>query len=456
MNLAFLSGEYPPQPGGVGDYTHQLAVALRQRGHAVAVLTIQGGRLLAYAPPPGAAPGEEEPRQILGAHTGLNWSPRCWPAVVAALDQLRPSWLHIQYQTGAYNMRPGINFLPWRLRSLPGRPMVAVTFHDLRVPYLFPKVGPLRQWVNTRLAADSDAVIATNPSDATQLRALIPQPSALSPQHFALSAQHSALSTQHSSLSTLPGALSTQHSALIPHPSSLSTLPGALSTQHSALSTQLALSPQLIPIGSNIPVAPPPGYTPAAWRARLGAPPDTLLVAYFGLLSPSKGVDLLVEALATLRRPWRLLLVGGGASVPSDLAHAQTVRARIAALGLAARVIETGHAEAAAVSAHLLAADLVALPFRDGASFRRGSLLAALAHGCVVVTTQPADPADAALLAPAAELVPPNDPTALAAALARLAADAPARAARAAAATTLAAHFGWATIALRHEQLYVR
>ena len=435
MKLALLSGEYPPQPGGVGDYTHQLAVALRQRGHAVAVLTIQGGRLLAYAPPPGAAPGEEEPRQILGAHTGLNWSPRCWPAVVAALDQLRPSWLHIQYQTGAYNMRPGINFLPWRLRSLPGRPMVAVTFHDLRVPYLFPKVGPLRQWVNTRLAADSDAVIATNPSDATQLRALIPQPSALSPQHFALSAQHSALSTQHSSLSTLPGALS---------------------TQHSALSTQLALSPQLIPIGSNIPVAPPPGYTPAAWRARLGAPPDTLLVAYFGLLSPSKGVDLLVEALATLRRPWRLLLVGGGASVPSDLAHAQTVRARIAALGLATRVFETGHAEAAAVSAHLLAADLVALPFRDGASFRRGSLLAALAHGCVVVTTQPADPADAALLAPAAELVPPDDPSALAAALARLAADAPARAARAAAATTLAAHFGWATIALRHEQLYVR
>ncbi len=407
MNLALLSGEYPPQPGGVGDYTHQLAVALRQRGHAVAVLTIQGGRLLAYAPPPGAAPGEEEPRQILGAHTGLNWSPRCWPAVIAALDQLRPSWLHIQYQTGAYNMRPGINFLPWRLRSLSGRPMVAVTFHDLRVPYLFPKAGPLRQWVNTRLAADSDAVIATNPTDSTQLQALIPQ-------HF------------------------------------------ALSTQHSALSTQLALSPQLIPIGSNIPVAPPPGYTPAAWRARLGAPPDALLVAYFGLLSPSKGVDLLVEALATLRRPWRLLLVGGGASVPSDLAHAQTVRARIAALGLAARVIETGHAEAAGVSAHLLAADLVALPFRDGASFRRGSLLAALAHGCVVVTTQPADPADAALLAPAAELVPPNDPTALAAALARLAADAPTRAAHAAAATTLAAHFGWATIALRHEQLYVR
>ena len=401
MNLALLSGEYPPQPGGVGDYTHQLAVALRQRGHAVAVLTIQGGRLLAYAPPPGAAPGEEDPRQILAAHTGLDWSPRCWPAVVAALDQLRPSWLHIQYQTGAYSMRPGINFLPWRLRSLPGRPMVAVTFHDLRVPYLFPKAGPLRQWVNTRLAADSDAVIATNPTDATQLQALIPHPS-----------------------------------TLIPHPS--------------------ALSPQLIPIGSNIPVAPPPGYTPAAWRARLGAPPDALLVAYFGLLSPSKGVDLLVEALATLRRPWRLLLVGGGASVPSDLAHAQAVRARIAALGLTARVIETGHAEAAAVSAHLLAADLVALPFRDGASFRRGSLLAALAHGCVVVTTQPADPADAALLAPAAELVPPDDPSALAAALARMAADAPARAARAAAATALAAHFGWATIALRHEQLYLR
>ena len=39
------------------------------------------------------------------------------------------------------------------------------TFHDLRPPYLFPKAGPLRDYVTHRLARASDAVIGTNGSD---------------------------------------------------------------------------------------------------------------------------------------------------------------------------------------------------------------------------------------------------------------------------------------------------
>lgn len=388
MQIVFVTGEYPPAPGGVGDYTQQLARALRARGHHVAALTIEGEALVGYS----AAGADDEMRRVLAQRRGLDWSPRCWPAVLAALAALRPDWLHVQYQTGAYAMRPGINLLPWRLRRLPDRPRVAVTFHDLLEPYLFPKAGPVRRWVTARLARDADALVATNAADARALASLGPQPS--------------------------------------------------------------AISPQLIPIGSNIPVAPPPGYTRAAWRASLRVPPDALLVAYFGLLAASKGVDILIEALAALALPWRLLLIGGAATAPQDLAYAAAVRARIAALGLAERVVETGHVAASAVSAHLLAADLVALPFRDGASFRRGSLLAALAHGCPLVATTPADPADAVLLAPAAALVPPAQPEALAAAIARLAAEPGARVALAAAGPPLAARFSWEAIAERHEQLY--
>src|SRR5205814_7372545 len=75
---------------------------------------------------------------------------------------------HIQYQTGAYEMRPTINLLPWLLRRKWGGAVV-VTFHDLRVPYLFPKAGPVREWANRLLARTADAVIATNPEDAEQL-----------------------------------------------------------------------------------------------------------------------------------------------------------------------------------------------------------------------------------------------------------------------------------------------
>ncbi|MEI7770821.1 MAG: glycosyltransferase family 4 protein, partial [Chloroflexales bacterium] len=318
-----LTGEYPPQPGGVGDYTRQLCRALAAEGHRVIALTIRDGNFLVYdqiMDRPDLAEPSGVSLELLRDPRPLTWSLRSWRNIRAAMEVWRPDWLHIQYQTGAYAMRASVNLLPRYLRLFPERPRIAVTFHDLLVPYLFPKAGPLRAWVNRRLAADADAVVATNVADAERLEAM-----------------------------RLRGP---------------------------ALAT--------IPIGSNIDVAPPVGYDRAAWRASLGVGPDELLVAYFGLLSPSKGADLLVEALSSLGadKPWRLLLIGGAATAHQDLAFAAALQAQIDRLGIGPRVIRTGHAEATAVSAHLLAADCAALPFRDGASFRRGSLLAALAHGC--------------------------------------------------------------------------
>ena len=46
MRIALLSGEYPPQPGGVGDYTRHLGQALLARGHEVFVFTILDFRFL--------------------------------------------------------------------------------------------------------------------------------------------------------------------------------------------------------------------------------------------------------------------------------------------------------------------------------------------------------------------------------------------------------------------------
>src|SRR5436190_5324418 len=142
MRIALLSAEYPPQPGGVGDYTRRLGEALLARGHTISVITIADCRLQIVALSHSATN-----RQSTIAALQSDWGWSCWRAVIAALDALRPDVLHIQYQTGAYGMRPAINLLPWRLRRLPARPLVAVTAHDLLLPYLFPKVGPLRRWV---------------------------------------------------------------------------------------------------------------------------------------------------------------------------------------------------------------------------------------------------------------------------------------------------------------------
>jgi glycosyltransferase involved in cell wall biosynthesis len=235
-------------------------------------------------------------------------------------------------------MHPAINLLPWRIGRLPQPPRVVVTAHDLLLPYLFPKAGFVRNWVTRRLLDDSAATIVTNSDD----------------------------------LACLVG------SQPIPSPANAARFTGRVKT-----------IPQLIPIGSNIAVDPPAGYDRNAWRARLGITPAETLVAFFGLISPTKGLDVLLDALQRLPERFRLLIVGGEAPAAQDRAYAAELRARIAGTAWRGRVIITGQCPEQEVSAHLLAADLAALPFGDGASFRRGSLLAALTHGLAVVTTAP-------------------------------------------------------------------
>ncbi|NJK79719.1 MAG: glycosyltransferase family 4 protein [Chloroflexaceae bacterium] len=387
MHIALLTAEYPPRPGGVGDYTRRLAQALRQPGSTVSVITGQD-----------IVPPVDIGIAVYPLVRGWDW--RSWQDVIALLDQLRPAVLHIQYQTGAYGMHPAINLLPWRLRALGQHGIrVVVTFHDVLEPYLFPKAHRVgaRQRVTRQLAADSDAVIATNPGDAAVLAQMVP---------------------------------------------------------HQQVHT--------IPIGSNIPMQPPSGYQRDLWRMRLGVAPGELLVAYFGMLSPAKGFDMLLEIVPLLPGV-RLLLIGGAAAAPHDQPYAEQVRARIEELALnGVSIIQTGHVAPGEVSAHLLAADVVVLPFREGVSFRSGSLLAALEHGCAVVTTaSPTAPAAAPAFPTLQDgehalLVPPDDIHALAAALRRCLTDHGLRASLGYAARHLAPYFGWSAIAARHHAIYAR
>lgn len=386
MRIAFLTAEYPPQIGGVGDYTHCLAHELAAHGHTVAVVTGAVPSPLKGEVVAPAAECQQHRLQHIPTISGWGW--RCWRDTIAALDMLRPDILHIQYQTGAYAMHPAINLLPCRLRGLPHHSHIVVTFHDLLEPYLFPKAGALRRWVTLRLARDTDGVIVTNAED----RANLP------------------------------------------------------------------LTPTLIPIGSNIAKAPPPGYQRDDWRKRIGVQPGELLVAYFGLLSRSKGVDVLLDALKSLlhaRLPLRLLLIGGAAATPHDHVYADEVARQVERLGLDDNIIRTGHVDAVTVSAHLLAADCVVLPFRSGASFRSGSLLAAVTHGVpVITTTPPAGVSPHLVHGENVLLVLPEQRGALAAALQQLASDTALRTRLASGAERLGAQFSWSTIAQQHTDFY--
>jgi glycosyltransferase involved in cell wall biosynthesis len=381
MRIGSITGEYPPMQGGVGDFTAQLGQALAQLGHQVHVITGKG-----------AVSNSRSPISVHRAIEGWGWG--CWQQVLTLAQELELEVLNVQYQAAAYGMHPAMNFVPRRRDRF--RPRVVVTFHDLKVPYLFPKAGPLRWQVVRMLARRAERVIVTNQEDYVRLEQEIPR-------------------------------------------------------------KRLSL----IPIGSNIPASPPPGYARDTERARWGVGPDDLLLGYFGFLNESKGGEELMQALALLAERGLsvcLLMIGGrvGSSDPTNRAYAARVEGLIAELGMEGRVHWTGYSCPEDVSAGLLATDVCVLPYRDGVSFRRGTLHACLAHGRAVVTTRPALPLAEAQDGVNMLLVEPRDPQALAQAVARLASDPALRKRLETEAAALATEFTWERIARHTAALFRR
>ena len=170
LKIGLVTGEYPPMEGGVGAFTAELAKALHELGHTIHIITSREAR-----PPdaPRTFTSAVEPIDMGFAqlHPRINrWR---WPSLAVIADIVIRHELdvvNIQYQPAAYNMNSAaINFLPWRLKNVA---KTAVTFHDLRVPYLFPKAGRLRQTAVNFLARSADGVIATNPADFAALQAI--------------------------------------------------------------------------------------------------------------------------------------------------------------------------------------------------------------------------------------------------------------------------------------------
>jgi glycosyltransferase involved in cell wall biosynthesis len=135
-----------------------------------------------------------------------------------------------------------------------------------------------------------------------------------------------------------------------------------------------------LPVPSSIAVVQRGAYT-AGLRTRF-TEPDRLLLGHFGTFSREgrRLLDAIVPGTLDALPGTRILLVGrGSVEYAADLVHRLPI--------LSGRVHATGVLSSDDVSAHLQACDLLVLPYVDGASARRTTLMAALAHGRAVVTT---------------------------------------------------------------------
>jgi glycosyltransferase involved in cell wall biosynthesis len=144
-----------------------------------------------------------------------------------------------------------------------------------------------------------------------------------------------------------------------------------------------------IPIGSNIrPLAAPRYDLEEKYKLRRGVP----IVSYFGMCYPGKGMAVLFETAKLLKKSldFRMLVIGGGMS--DDETHYEQAREKVRACGVDDNVTWTGRLAAEDVSTLLSRSDVVLLPYELGVSDRRGSLMAALAHGKAIVTAAPSIP----------------------------------------------------------------
>ena len=257
--------------------------------------------------------------------------------------------LCIQYQAAAY----GSMSPPIHFLPYLTVPPTITTFHDLKQPYLFPKAGGLRKRAIWQMARWSDGVITTNSEDYRVCTKTLQK-------------------------------------------------------------TQIVE----IPIGSNIPYNPIEQSSSIDIRTQYGITEDELVIGYFGLMNKSKGGKTLIKALASLHSnniPTRLLLIGEltGSTDASNTKYYSEVNNLAHDLGVAKHIVKTGYLNQSNTSAALLSCDLMVLPFIDGASFRHGSLLACLTHGCPTITTESKSEDERLQHGTNIMLVPPEDPSSI-------------------------------------------
>jgi glycosyltransferase involved in cell wall biosynthesis len=175
----------------------------------------------------------------------------------------------------------------------------------------------------------------------------------------------------------------------------------ALSEDHRqrmlALAPSLARRIHIVPCCPQMPIAADRASARLAGRRRFGIADDEILVMFFGRLYPGKGIEELIEAVASLlpRHPQLRVSLIGGFLEPEFFFNASEsyeneLKNCIDRLGMTDKVHFSGEYnwDGPEASEYLHAADIAVLPLGPGIHLYNSSLAAVCAHGVPVIGTQ--------------------------------------------------------------------
>lgn len=164
MRILLITGRYPPEPCGVGDYSAWLAKTLCGSGHDVIVLT---------------SGSDDEKSMMLDGERSLQivravrkWDFIGYRRIVQQAVRDKVEVVHIQYQAYAFDCHPMITLLPLflKLRRRGLGLKAVVTLHELAGPFKAGMPRMLSRICLLPLLFFSDAVVLTNERDMSLLR----------------------------------------------------------------------------------------------------------------------------------------------------------------------------------------------------------------------------------------------------------------------------------------------
>lgn len=329
MRIIFITGSYPPDTCGVGDYAYRLAQALQACGVTTDIVS----------------------QKKWNFENSLN--------IVRHLDGYKSDIIHIQYPTAGY----GFGLAPQAVSLLR---RCVVTLHEVSQSHI--------------------------------LRRLSLYPFTVRSKHVIFTSSHE----QRYALQWAPW---------------------------------LKNRSSIIPIGSNVAVV------------KVKEKVDGKEIVYFGLIRPNKGLEDVLQLASLIkdnRKPFFIRIIGK--PHPDCMEYYNSLRLRTQTLPVHWCVGLTDN-ETTDLLSH---AEIAYVPYPDGVSERRGSLLALLANGNAVITTRGAQ-TPPTLDDVVAFAQNPKEALALAE---KIFADEVLRKHYLAKGRAYAANFEWSRIALRHVEIY--
>jgi glycosyltransferase involved in cell wall biosynthesis len=208
-----------------------------------------------------------------------------------------------------------------------------------------------------------------------------------------------------------------------------------------------------IPVASNLPAV-PLDFDRETQRRQLGIAPEDFVFCFFGFANTPKGLEYLIPALKQVMTDFpkvKFLLLS---QLSKDNHYQRKIKHDLDNLGHQSRIINPPYVPPETAAGYLACADCAVLPFVDGISVKRTSLIACLTQGVPVISTEPQYREVSDFVHGVnVWLVPPKNPSALVQAMTKLFQDSDLRARLALGAWDLARYFSWDAIARDYHQV---